>query len=95
VQPYNRLKPARMSPPNRYQWLCSSGKERRGTKLRFELTPTETGTLLRFIHADWKDEADYFVSCTTVWGELMFRLKSVPEGKRRGPLFAAAGQPDS
>jgi hypothetical protein len=29
-------------------------------------------------------------SCNTTWGELMFRLKSVAEGKPRGPLFLAS-----
>ena len=42
---------------------------------------------MRFTHAEWQAETDYFVSCTTVWGELMFRLKAVAEGKPRGPLF--------
>jgi hypothetical protein len=46
--------------------------------------------LLRFTHADWAADTDYFVSCTTTWGELMFRLKSAAEGKSRGPLFLAA-----
>ncbi len=36
-------------------------------------------------------ETDYFVSCTTVWGELMFRIKSTAEGKTLGPLFARSG----
>jgi hypothetical protein len=45
------------------------------------------GTLVRFTNADWEAETDYFVSCTTVWGELLFRLKAAAEGKPRGPLF--------
>ena len=87
-----RLEPTRMSPPERAEWLCASGQEWSGTTLRFELTPSAKGTLVRFTHADWKDETDYFVSCTTVWGELMFRLKSAAEGRPRGPLFTAEGQ---
>lgn len=87
-----RLEPVRLAPPREAEWLCSTGKEWSGTKLRFALTPAKNGTLVRFTHADWKDETDYFVSCTTVWGELMFRLKSAGEGKSRGPLFTATGQ---
>jgi activator of Hsp90 ATPase-like protein len=82
----------RLQPPAAAEWACSTGKEWSGTKLRFELTPTKNGTLVRFTHADWEEETDYMVSCTTVWGELMFRLKSAAEGKGRGPLFTAAGQ---
>jgi len=87
-----RLNRLRMAPPHEAEWLCSSGKEWSGTKLWFALTPNQDGTLVRFTHADWKDETDYFVSCTTVWGELMFRLKSAAEGQPRGPLFSRNGQ---
>jgi hypothetical protein len=48
------------------------------------------GALVRFTHAAWESATDYFVSCTTTWGELMFRLKSAAEGKSRGPLFLPA-----
>jgi hypothetical protein len=48
-------------------------------------------TTVRFTRADWKEETDYFVSCTTTWGELMFRLKAAAEGKAPGPLFTADG----
>ena len=56
-----------------------------------ELAPDGGNTLLRFTHADWQAETDYFVSCTTVWGELMFRIKAAAEGQTPGPLFVAAG----
>jgi len=45
---------------------------------------------VRFTHAGWESETDYFVSCTTTWGELMFRLKAAAEGKPRSPLFLPA-----
>ena len=86
-----RLKPARLAPASHAEWLCTSGHEWSGTKLLFELTPSKTGAQLRFTHADWQAETDYFVSCTTVWGELMFRLKSAAEGNPRGPLFTSTG----
>jgi hypothetical protein len=38
----------------------------------------------------WQAETDYFTSCNTAWGELMFRLKAAAEGKPRGLLFLAA-----
>jgi hypothetical protein len=84
-----RLKPLAQQAPTRSEWRCESGKEWEGTRLIFDLQPLANGTLLRFTHADWGSETDYFVSCTTTWGELMFRLKSTAEGKPRGPLFLA------
>ena len=77
--------------PTRSQWFCETGAEWTGTRLLFHLNPADRGTLLRFTHADWRAETDYFVSCNTTWGELMFRLKAAAEGKSHGPLFLASG----
>jgi hypothetical protein len=84
-----RLKPESASPPGEADWLVESGQEWAGTHLRFHLEARPSGTLLRFTHGGWQSESDYFVSCTTTWGELMFRLKAAAEGKPRGPLFLA------
>jgi hypothetical protein len=86
-----RLRPQSGAPPGRVEWLCETGQEWSGTRLLFELEKAGSGTLLRFTHAGWQSETDYFVSCTTVWGELMFRLKAAVEGKPRGPLFLSGG----
>lgn len=75
----------------RTEWLCETGAEWSGTRLIFALEPRGTGTLVRFSHAGWKAQTDYFVSCTTTWGELMFRLKAEAEGKPHGPLFTREG----
>jgi hypothetical protein len=88
---YN-LQPVRIVAPRDAEWACESGEEWNGTKLIFHLAEQKPGrTLLRFSHADWRTETDYFVSCTTTWGELMFRLKAAAEGKTPGPLFSATG----
>ena len=73
------------------EWLCETGEEWTGTRIRFRLDAVGAGTLLRFVHADWKAVSDYFISCNTAWGELMYRLKAVAEGKAPGPLFSTAG----
>jgi hypothetical protein len=88
---YN-LQPVRIVAPWEAEWACLSGEEWNGTRLVFDLEEVKPGrTLLRFSHADWQAETDYFVSCTTTWGELMFRLKAAAEGKNPLPLFSAAG----
>jgi uncharacterized protein YndB with AHSA1/START domain len=76
--------------PVHAEWVCDSGDEWKGTHLIFRLETANSGTLLRFTHAGWKKDTDYFVACTTTWGELMYRLKAVAEGKRPGPLFRMA-----
>jgi len=82
-----RLKAMVEAPPSRFEWLCQTGQEWSGTRLLFHLEAAGSGTVVRFTHAEWQSETDYFVSCTTVWGELMFRLKAAAEDKPRGPLF--------
>jgi hypothetical protein len=85
------LRPIQMTAPRQANWLCDTGKEWSGTRLLFDLKEQSSQTLLRFTHADWQAETDYFVSCTTAWGELMFRIKATAEGKNPGPLFAGSG----
>jgi hypothetical protein len=76
-------------PPAEAEWMCETGEEWSGTHIRFRLEDRSSGTLVRFTHGGWQSETDYFVACTTTWGELMYRLKSAAEGKPRGPLFLA------
>jgi hypothetical protein len=77
--------------PFEAEWICETGKEWAGTHIAFRLEASGPGTLLRFTHGKWEAETDYFVSCNTAWGELMFRLKAAAEGKSPGPLFLADG----
>ena len=79
------------NPPTEVEWRCETGNEWTGTRIRFRLEAGESGTLLRLTHADWQTASDYFVSCTTAWGELMYRLKAASQGKAPGPLFSTAG----
>ena len=86
-----RLQLSRVSEPLEAEWRCTSGKEWDKTRFIFELRENNGKTAVRFTHADWKSETDYFVSCNTTWGELMFRLKAAAEGKSPGPLFSVDG----
>jgi len=86
-----QLRLASSSPPNEAEWACLSGEEWKGTALVFRLRSGGPGTVLHFTHAGWQAETEYFVMCTTTWGELMFRIKAAAEGKGRGPLFLANG----
>ena len=86
-----RLKLEIDRPPEQAEWLCESGQEWAETRIRFRLESKGAGTLLRFTHAGWGAETDYFTSCNTTWGELMFRIKAAAEGKKPGPLFTTEG----
>jgi uncharacterized protein YndB with AHSA1/START domain len=75
--------------PVQADWICETGQEWSGTHIVFRLESRASGTLLRFTHAGWESATDYFISCNTTWGELMYRLKAAAEGKSPGPLFLA------
>jgi uncharacterized protein YndB with AHSA1/START domain len=74
-------------PNQKMLWRSVTGQEWEGTRLLFELQDRGKSTALRFTHADWRSETEYFFMCNTTWGELMFRLAAAAEGKGRGPLF--------
>jgi len=82
-----RIRAETFLPPTQAAWTCETGREWTGTQLIFLLSPEAAGTTLRFVHGDWQEETDYFLSCNTVWGELLFRLKAQAEGRGPGPLF--------
>jgi hypothetical protein len=84
-----RLKITTDQPPAHVDWVCDTGDEWSGTYIIFRLEARGSASLLRFTHAGWRSETDYFVACNTTWGELMFRLKAAAEGKSHGPLFLA------
>ena len=89
-----RLKLTRATASVETEWLCQTGGEWRDTQLLFRLQPSDRRTVLRFSHAEWLHDTDYFVSCNTTWGELMFRLKAAAEGKSPRPLFSMTGLDD-
>jgi hypothetical protein len=77
--------------PSRVEWLNETGAEWEGTRLVFELESRGAGCSLKFAHAGWANTTDYFRSCNTTWGELLYRIKWAAEGKSQGPLFMKAG----
>lgn len=83
------LREIEMSSPTLAVWGCETGKEWEGTRIVFGLEQVGKTTSLKFSHEGWHDETDYFRSCNTTWGGLMFRLKGAAEGKHLGPLFRA------
>ena len=86
-----RLRAEELAPDQPARWRCETGQEWAGTHLTFTLQANGDKTLVRFVQGDWRAVTDYFIACNTTWGELMFRLKAVAEGKSPGPLFSRDG----
>jgi hypothetical protein len=81
------MQPVRLTPPVEALWICQTGKEWQGTRIEFRLEALGPNTMVHFSHAGWAAETDYFISCNTTWGGLMYRLKAIAEGKPLGPMF--------
>ncbi len=82
--------------PQNTRWLCETGNEWAGTELVFRLQARGNQTLLDFSHEGWAADSPYFVSCNTVWGHLMFKLKDAAErGGVPRPLFTRSGMESS
>jgi uncharacterized protein YndB with AHSA1/START domain len=88
-----RLRPQTFIVPTNVAWRCETGQEWADTTLSFALHAQGPTTRLRFVHAGWAEETDYFDSCNTVWGALLFRLKAAAEGRPQGPFFTVDGAP--
>jgi uncharacterized protein YndB with AHSA1/START domain len=75
--------------PKLVLWSCVDGPDEwKGTHLKWEISKTESGSELRFTHSRWKKTGEYFRSCNSTWGNLMYRLKSYAETGKVDPLFA-------
>lgn len=81
-----RMRVEELQPGRRVVWAClGDPDEWRGTRLTWELSAKNGGTLLRFVHAGWCSTGGIFATCNSTWGELMYRLKNYAEGKAPGP----------
>jgi hypothetical protein len=86
-----RLRHTIEQPPVSAEWVYESGDEWSGTRISFQMEAAKSGTLLHFSHAGWRVQSEYFTSCNTTWGELMFRLKAAAEGKVTRPFVHPRG----
>lgn len=69
----------------------TGGPEWIGTRLRFEVKPTEGGSQLRFQHLDWRNATDFFGHCNFTWGFFLMGLKTLAEGGEGRPAFGRQG----
>lgn len=78
-----------LRPGARVVWSCLGDPDDwKGTRLTWEMSEEDGGTMLRFTHGDWRSTEGYFGICNSTWGELMYRLKDHVEGERPGPRWA-------
>jgi uncharacterized protein YndB with AHSA1/START domain len=67
---------------------CSGDQpEWAGTTLEWTIAPTPQGSLLNFVHRGWREMTPFAASCNSMWGQLMFLLKSYAETGKANPQW--------
>lgn len=83
-----RMKIEQLEPGRKVVWSCHGDQPNwTGTRLTWEIAPEGKGASLRFAQTGLKALDDFWASCNSTWGELMFRLKDYLEGRNPGPLW--------
>ncbi|MGB5286996.1 MAG: SRPBCC domain-containing protein [Ignavibacteriaceae bacterium] len=84
---HNEMRVSDLQINKKVEWLCGVGdKEWIGTKLIFEIEDRKTDCILRFSHANWKEESDFFASCNYHWGYYLRSLKLYCESGKGTPF---------
>jgi uncharacterized protein YndB with AHSA1/START domain len=75
--------------PNRELIMSCSGDpdEWAGTTLNWRIEERDGETILHFTHAGWRQATDFCASCNSMWGNLIFRLKSYAETGKAAPQW--------
>lgn len=77
---HNEMRIDDLRPVDRVVWTCVDGDaEWVGTHYSFELTRVPGGTELRFAHTNWRDETDFFATCSFNWAYYLSSLKEYCE----------------
>jgi hypothetical protein len=71
-------------------WLSftEDAEEWTGTTVRFDITPTESGTEVRFTHLGLQPQVECYGVCRVAWGEYVM-------GSLKELIGSGAGRPDS
>ena len=74
---HNEMKIINLVPDKLVEWECIAGdQEWIRTKFIFEIEETDDdSSVLKFAHAGWRKETDFFASCNYQWGYYMTSLK--------------------
>jgi uncharacterized protein YndB with AHSA1/START domain len=84
---HNKMEIVDLQPNKRVEWKCIEGdKEWIGTTLTFEMEKKDDHSVLKFTHADWREETDFFASCNYHWGYYLRSIKLYCESGRGTPF---------
>ena len=71
-----RARVSRFEPHRAFEWeMTEAMPDWVGTRVAFELTPTNEGTSVRFSHTGWAEESAHFRISSYCWAQLLHLLK--------------------
>ena len=77
---HNEMNIDELVPSERVAWTCIAGDEEWvGTHLIFEIIRITGGSELRFAQTNWREETDFFASCSYNWAYYLSSLKEYCE----------------
>lgn len=69
------------------EWECVGGPDDwLGTRIEFEIQPSDAQTKLMFRHAGWRSENSFLHHCSTKWATFLLSLKAYLENGRGQPF---------
>jgi len=87
----NKMKITALKPGELVKWECIDGPgDWIGTKISFQLDEKDGKTRVRFEHAGWKEENDFFGACSFSWGRYMESLRQLCQAGK-GEAFGSEG----
>jgi uncharacterized protein YndB with AHSA1/START domain len=78
--PAATMEVTRLSPDGHVSWNCVDGADEWvGTTITFDLTHTDTDTVVLFTHADWREPVEFMAHCSARWAYFLLSLKRYVE----------------
>jgi uncharacterized protein YndB with AHSA1/START domain len=69
-----------LQPNRRVSWEVVDGPEEWiGTTVKFDLSSTDTWTIVLFEHDGWREQVEFMNHCSTKWAIFLMSLKSLVE----------------
>jgi uncharacterized protein YndB with AHSA1/START domain len=82
------MKIEKLTPNQEVVMSCSGDHpEWNGTTLTWRIENDGKQSILRFKHSGWKTMTEFCASCNSMWGNLMFKLKTFVESGKPNPQW--------
>jgi uncharacterized protein YndB with AHSA1/START domain len=85
----NQMKVVHLETDREVVWECVAGApEWIGNKIAFRLDENEGKTRIRFSHADWQQQEDFYAACNFSWGRYLESLRQYCQTGTGAPFTA-------